>query len=468
MSRRRLRAAPKVPETLLAGFAQLREEMGVPAAFPDDVVAEAEAAVRAPVDPAGREDLRALPFVTIDPPSSRDLDQAMCIAQDGDGFLLRYAIADVGAFVRPGGAMDREAWRRGTTIYSPDGRSPLYPPALSEGGASLLPDGDRPAVVFEIPVAADGTPGGHRVFRAMVRSRAKLAYGDGAQVPHLEALGTALAVAAERRGAVEIDLPGQQVVPADTPEGFALALETRRPDEDWNAQVSLCANVAGAHLMLAAGTGLFRVLGPPDPARVAGLQAAAVALGLVPPDAADGLRAVAAGAGPEQAVHELRRSARQAVPTGAGYRAWPSDGDPPWHSAVAAPYAHATAPLRRLADRYVLDLLVELSAGRPVPPGTAETMARLPEVMGRAEALADRLENACIDLVEATLLRARVGERFAAVVWGVNERGARIQLREPPVRATLPGAQGTPPGSELQVVLAEADPARRVVAFRPA
>jgi exoribonuclease R len=87
--------------------------------------------------------------------------------------------------------------------------------------------------------------------------------------------------------------------------------------------------------------------------------------------------------------------------------------------------------------------------------------------MGRAEALADRLENACIDLVEATLLRSRVGERFTAVVWGTNERGARIQLREPPVRATLPGS-GAPPGTEVPVVLAEADPARRVVAFRAA
>ncbi|MFN8124582.1 MAG: RNB domain-containing ribonuclease [Thermoleophilia bacterium] len=468
MSRRRLNAVPRVPESLLAGFAQLREEMRVPAAFPEDVVAEAEAAAAAPVPTDGREDLRAVEFVTIDPPTSRDLDQAMCIARTGGGFLLRYAIADVGAFVRPGGAMEREAWTRGTTIYAPDGKTPLYPQVLSEGAASLLPDVDRPSVVFEVPVDGDGEAGPGRVFRAVVRSRAKLAYGTGGgDVPLLRELGTALAAAAARRGAVEIDLPGQQVVPAGTPEGFTLALETRTPDEDWNAQISLCANVAGARLMLAAGMGLFRVLGPPDPDRVAGLQAAAVALGLAPPDVHDGLRAVAACSGPERAVHQLRRSARSAVPTGAGYRFWETGGEPPFHSAVAAPYAHATAPLRRLADRYVLDLLVELSAGRPAPPGTAGTLGRLPEVMGRAEALADRLENACIDLVEATLLRAHVGERFAAVVWGSNERGARIQLREPPVRATLPGSDARP-GSELEVQLAEADPARRVVAFRAA
>jgi exoribonuclease R len=364
--------------------------------------------------------------------------------------------------------MEAEAWRRGTTFYSPDARSPLYPKSLSEAAASLLPDGPRPAVVFEIPVDGDGEAGPARVFRAMVRSRAKLAYGaPGADVPHLAALGTALAAAGLRRGAVEIDLPGQEVIPADTPVGFTVRLERRTEDEDHNAQVSLCANIAGARLMLAAGVGLFRVLGPPDPARVAGLQAAAATLGLTPPAEADGLLAVAACRGPEPAVQQLRRSARSAA-TGAGYRAIPPPGDEdPYHSAVAAPYAHATAPLRRLADRYVLDTLVELSAGRPVPADAAGRFARLPELMDRAEALADRLDNACIDLVEATLLHGRVGERFAAVVWGRNERGARIQLREPPVRATLPGVDAQP-GEEVQVVLAEADPARRVVAFRPA
>ncbi len=115
----------------------------MPADFPADVLAEAEAAVREPDLPSS--DLTDLPFLTIDPPGSTDLDQAMHLERRGDGFRVRYAIADVGAFVRPGGALDAEAHRRVETLYSPDTRTPLHPPVLSEGAASLLP-GPGPAV----------------------------------------------------------------------------------------------------------------------------------------------------------------------------------------------------------------------------------------------------------------------------------------------------------------------------------
>src|SRR5690348_17645040 len=110
---------------------------------------EARAAAGRPARPA--TDLTDVPFVTIDPATSRDLDQAMHLSRrDTGGYRVRYAIADVASFVRPGGALEAETWVRGQTVYLPDGRIPLHPEVLGEGAASLLPDGDRPAVVWTI------------------------------------------------------------------------------------------------------------------------------------------------------------------------------------------------------------------------------------------------------------------------------------------------------------------------------
>src|SRR5215211_4170876 len=133
MPRRAVRLAP--PGDGLRGvFSEIRAEVGVPEAFPADVLAEADRGAAEPRLP--EVDRTDVPFVTIDPPTSLDLDQALHLERLGDGFRLLYAIADVAAFVKPGGAVDAEAHRRGATAYSPDLRSPLYPPVLSEGAAS--------------------------------------------------------------------------------------------------------------------------------------------------------------------------------------------------------------------------------------------------------------------------------------------------------------------------------------------
>ena len=121
---------------------------------PPDAEAAAEAAARRA--PSDHVDRTAIPFVTLDPASSTDLDQAFAIEQSGSDLILRYAIADIGWFVADGGPIDTEAWVRGETIYMPDGKISLYPPVLCEGAASLLPDGDRPAILFAVRVASDG------------------------------------------------------------------------------------------------------------------------------------------------------------------------------------------------------------------------------------------------------------------------------------------------------------------------
>ena len=114
--------------------------------------------------------------MTLDPATSKDLDQAFAIEQAGSDLLLHYAIADVAWFVEDGDALDIEAWKRGETLYLPDGKASLYPPILSEGAVSLLPNADRPAVVFAVRVAPDGAARLDGVERAIVRSSAKLAY----------------------------------------------------------------------------------------------------------------------------------------------------------------------------------------------------------------------------------------------------------------------------------------------------
>ena len=157
MPRRPIRVVPAA--ALASGFDQIRHEAGVRTDFPADAVAEAGAAGERRA--AGRERVD-LPFATIDPPGARDLDQAMQIERRGDGHRIRYAIADVAAFVEAEGPIDRESHARGVTVYAPDAKAPLHPPSLSEGAASLLPGEWRPAVLWTLDLDGDGELGAHR------------------------------------------------------------------------------------------------------------------------------------------------------------------------------------------------------------------------------------------------------------------------------------------------------------------
>ena len=170
-----MRAPRNVDRALDAGLEQIREQFHVPAGFgPEAALAAVTAARREP----GPEhvDRTARPFVTLDPAGATDLDQAFALETAGGDIVLHYAIADVGSFVQPGDALDTEAWQRGLTVYLPDERARLYPAAISEGAASLLPNGPRPAVVFTVRVDEGGSSRLDGVERAIVHSRAKLAY----------------------------------------------------------------------------------------------------------------------------------------------------------------------------------------------------------------------------------------------------------------------------------------------------
>src|SRR5690606_3616713 len=146
---------------------------------------------------------------------------------------------------------------------------------------------------------------------------------------------------------------------------------------------------------------------------------------------------------------------------GASYRPW-REGETPWHAAMAAPYAHATAPLRRLADRYVVQAALAVANGRAVPDSVAAAFEKLPKLMARAGSLSGRIDRAVIDMAEAVVLEGREGERFPAVVTDIGERGASIQLCRLPVTARV-DASGLTPGDALRVKLKAADPgARRI------
>ena len=459
MPRRYIRRAAAAPDPLRADFVRIRHEFDLPEQFEDAALERAEQAAAAPWPRDGRDDLRSLRFVTIDPPGSMDLDQAMLLERNGDGFLVRYAIADVSAFVTAGDAVDQESWRRGQTIYCPDERVSLYPPALGEGAASLLPDQERPALVFSIELDAAGRQTSARVDRAIVCSHARLAYGEAA-IPLLEQVGTLRMALARARGAVTLNAPAQSVVAdAGSACGYRLELERRRPDEDWNAEISLLAGMAAAGLMVQKRIGLLRTMGGVDSYRVTQLRAAAKGLGIPWPHSL-GYPEFVTALDPSQPHQAALLEEARGVMGHAGYTFF--DGAPPAgaeHAGIAARYAHTTAPLRRLADRYVLDLL----AGG----GDRAALPRLPEVMAESGQRAGQVERAVIDDVETRLLEHRIGERFTAVALEHDRRGSVIRIADPPVRARLHADPPPAAGDTLKVELVRADPASRSLEFRP-
>ncbi|GIJ34739.1 RNB domain-containing ribonuclease [Verrucosispora sp. WMMD703] len=462
-------------------FGALRRELGLPETYPEAAQREADEAAAAPPRPA--VDCTDVPLVTIDPPGSRDLDQAMHLSRRADGgYRVRYAIADVAAHVRPGSVLEDETWRRGQTVYLPDGNVPLHPYSLGEGAASLLPDVDRAAVLWTIDLDADGDTSAVVVQRALVRSRAQLAYpqvqadADAGRLPEpialLPEIGALLTARGLRRGAVNLPIP-EQDVEADG-DGWRLVLRAPVPMEEHNAQISLLTGMAAADLMLAGGIGLLRTMPAPKPEAVQRLRAAAAPLGVHWPD--------------DVGVGELLLRLDPAQPRAAAFidqaaelmRAaayTPFDGEPPEqpaHGGVAAAYAHVTAPLRRLADRYATEICLALHDGREVPDWARAALPRLPSVMAATDRTASAASRGAIDLAEAVLLANRVGETFDAAVLDVDAPangkaregrppGGTVALDDPPVRARCLGE--LPLGTRVRVRLVAADPATRSVAF---
>lgn len=470
--------------TLRDGIAALQAELKVTAEFPPEVE---EAAAAAAANPRLPElDRTDLPFVTIDPETSMDLDQALHLERDGDGYVVHYAIADVAAFVAPGDPVDIEANKRGETLYAADAKIPLHPKVLSEDAASLLPDQVRPALLWTHKLDASGEGIDTVVERALVRSRAKLSYdgvqkmfdgdgfgavdkiedGIGESLQLLKEVGEKRIVLEAARGGVNLPLRDQEI----SVEGDHWTLEYRDllPVEDWNAQISLLTGFAAADLMVYARVGLLRTLPEPDPRDVQRLHRTARALGLEWPAEMlypDFIRSLDGKNG----KHAAMAIASTRLLRGSGYASF--NGELPElteHSALANEYMHVTAPLRRLIDRYAGEVCLALCADEPIPEWVTAAFTTLPETMRASSRASGAYERGVVDLVEAGLLSHRVGETFAAVVVEVDDKDeskGSITVEEPAIEARVTGRSALPLGEEVQVRLETADVVARKVSF---
>lgn len=476
----------------------LRTEFELPDDFPAEVLAEAQTSSAAVVNNLPEADRTELELVTIDPAGSTDLDQAVHIqagAEDHpDGYTVRYAIADVPAFITPGGALDAETMQRGQTVYLPDARVPLHPEVISEDAGSLLPEQNRGAYLWTFALDAAGAVVATDLERATVRSRAQLTYvwaqemidgGSPAEAPQLseEALTTLrllrevglLRIEQEAaRGGASLNLPDQEV--AATEEGYRLVAAPPLPVEDWNAQISLMTGMAAAHIMLEGTVGILRTMPDADESSEARFRARTVALGTPwPKDVPYGqyLRGLDTSDPRQLAIMHAATSLFR----GAGYTSF--DGELPevtTQAAIAAPYTHTTAPLRRLVDRFVLEVCLTLVEGREVPAELRQRLAELPEAMKSSGQVASRVENAALDLIEAAELTGREGQQFPAIVVSAptpaqvekaKEEGrlpyGEIQLGEPPVLARYEGFAEA--GDSVTAELVSADMESRTVLF---
>ncbi|WP_449281193.1 RNB domain-containing ribonuclease [Leucobacter sp.] len=455
---------------LAAALAALRTEFSVPDGFADPVLAEASEA--SPSMP--ERDLRDIGFVTLDPRGSRDLDQAFHLERRGEGLLVRYAIADLPGFVGPGGALDLEARRRGQTLYLPDGSVPLHPRLLSEGRASLLAGEDRAAFVWTVQLDGSGAAGEARVERALVRSRAQLDYAgaqlriDGGEADGplalLPELG-ALRVARERaRGGASLNLPDEEIV--REPDGYRIERRFPLPVEEWNSQLSLLVGIAAGELMLDGGIGVLRTMPEPTHDALREFRRRVAALGQPWPEGVvygEYLRGLDRSAAQTPAVLQAAASLFR----GADYAAFDGTApEQPRQAAIAAPYAHVTAPLRRLVDRWGLVVCEALCAGRAVPEWVRESLPELPSLMRSSNQRAGQLTAAALDRVEAALLRDRVGEVLPATVVEVRSAVARVQLEDPPVTAQCP-ADGLVAGTAALLRVVAADVPTGVVELVP-
>ncbi|MFD0150845.1 RNB domain-containing ribonuclease [Streptomyces sp. NPDC055721] len=480
MPRRHIHVTGAAEAPLRAALRALRTELAIPDAFPPAVLAEAEAVAKNPRLPS--YDATDIPFLTIDPPTSTDLDQAMHLARRADGgYRVHYAIADVAAFVAPGSALDAEAHRRVLTLYFPDGKVPLHPPVLSEGAASLLPGEPRPALLWRIDLDAEGRRVATDVRRALVRSRAKLDYaGVQRQIDSgtaeeplalLRDIGRLREALEAERGGISLSVPEQEIVESD--HTYSLAYRAPLPADGWNAQISLLTGMAAADLMTAAGTGILRTLPTAPDGAVARLRRSARALGVDWPhhvSYADVVRS----ADPANPRHAAFLQECTTLLRGAGYTVF-TDGHiptPAVHAAVADEYTHCTAPLRRLVDRYAGELCVAAVAGNEPPEWVRAALPALPDEMAAGTRRANTVERESVDIVEAALLSERVGEVFDAYVIDVKEREpavGTVHLEDPAVVARIAGGTShLPLGEWLRVRLAEADPGSAKVLFAPA
>lgn len=446
--------------------------------FPPEATAEVAAFLRAPgIDDPALVDRTALPFVTVDGASTRDLDQALYLEADGDGWVAWYAIADVTHYVRPGSALFAEAMKRGASYYLPGFSVPMLPRELSEGLVSLNAGVERRALLFQHRVGPDGHLRGTTLERARIRSRAKLSFGEVQTLveehrrsPHRDAdfvrslrllpqVGRARLRLAEERGLVRYRREEVQL----TLDGEGLgvtAMEVVRDEvEAWNEQLSLMCNAEGGRLLrecpLPSVQPIYRVQPGPDPERLAAFArltfAAARRHVLVKTPWAweperqslsDYLRFLPRGA-PGSAEDRLARAlARQAVMV--NLRSEYSTEPGPHTGVGAEPYARFSAPMRELVGVFLHKEAVELLSGVAPPAGEDEALrAEVVQVANRSRQTQRKVTDLANELVLDRVFRPQLSRsrperrRFVGTVMGLASGKVHVRLDDPPMDVKL-------------------------------
>jgi ribonuclease R len=438
--------------------------------FPIDVEAEA---AKAGDDPAAetRVDLREIPHVTIDPPDARDFDDAVYVERSGKGFRLLVSIADVSAYVQPGSALDREALRRGCSVYLPAGVFSMLPSRLSEDLCTLAPGRDRAAVTVELELDAQGAVKDAGFKRSLIRSVARLTYqevqeildkhpgkdraADGRDDEKARQHGERLAVMAEcaglmlerqlGRGALDMDLPEsdiqlgpdgapREVKPAPRYFSQRIPREVKPAPRYFSQRIievfMIAANEAVARALEEAGApGVYRVHPPPDAEKMEVFAKVSESLGApvtykkkTPPSPrqlTDYLRSLEGRPVKEVVSLLLLRSLMQAR-----YSA-NCDG----HYGLASPaYLHFTSPIRRYPDLAVHRQLTTLIRGEKSWPHSEAEVAKVSELCSRSERTALAAERAAVSLYQAAYMQERLGETFDGMVAAVFDFGVFVRM----------------------------------------
>ncbi len=430
--------------------------LDLPEEFPSAALAEAAGA--GPAKSERREDLRALPLVTIDGADAKDFDDAVFAEPDGDDFRIVVAIADVAQYVPAGSALDRAALERGNSVYLPGRVLPMLPEALSEVWCSLRPGVDRAVLFAEIFIDAEGRKHRHRFGRGLIRSAARLTYdevqkaadqGDDARLPrgtlgHLYAAWRALARERARRGPLDLELPERKVLLDANGRVRAVQAEMRHESHRLIEDYMILANVAAAEEMLKRNLpGLFRVHGAPAAEKLQSLRSWLSELGapwaggtfLRAADLAAVLKSLAGSAVMDVAAERVLRSLPEA-----GYAAANAG-----HFGLAlSTYAHFTSPIRRYADLLVHRALIAalgLGQGGPERQAVPE-LGEIARHLGVTERRAVEAERGVLARAQAALLADHVGSIGEARISGVT-RSALF------VRIMASGADGIVPVSTL-------------------
>jgi len=432
----------------------------LPATFSRRARLEADALAESlsPAELERRLDLRHLPFITIDPASARDHDDALFADSEGGYERLWVAIADVSHFVAPGGFVDAEARRRGNSFYFPDRAIPMLPERLSSGLCSLRPGEDRPVLAVELRLSTEGEILEARFHEAVIRSHAKLSYEQAAELlstpnddaprsiwwaslARLARIAELLSQRRRARGAIELELPEVEISVDATGRPVDAMLRKRNPAHGLVEEAMLAANQAVARaLELAQRTTLHRVHPAPDPRRLEALGVFLEGLGVRVAEDLEDPGAIAAmlrsvrGFSTEERIHlATLRSMSQAryEPASRG------------HFALQFPhYLHFTSPIRRYADLAVHRSLKRWLRGEA--PGSRDASQSGAELEGLAiwlsgrERVAVEAERDAVAYACCALLAGREGEAFDAEVTGVGVHGLFVRLARPAASGLVP------------------------------